>query len=896
MTELNKHHCSKRIQAWTSAFLLTLAIIAGLIWKTGPAYAAPTNDGREPYTLYFVDQDGNPFIKSDGTEYSGMTKTVRPNKKITVPAIRKKWLPDSTKDDESVTPAWWVPDTDITVYPGDEIWYDDFEDQGDDLVFYLVPDDSTISSDTSSVFFYDADGIEIESYAKVNCKIGKTISLPDPAPYGGKYWSTEDDDGNPHLYKKGDSYRVTDISGEFTVCADRSIAVTYLYPVDQDLADDHSPGDVFYTETVKVGDYITIKNSPGNVVFGCTFRGWTESNDLYSSVVTPGQSLQVLSDTDIEFVAYYEEDPNWDPGAGGEEGMLPDGLTNSTTQQLQENAGSGVNLTLNNNPNDGSYGGRLTKDGGDTTKFGSNNKNNTAWNGNIQSGTKKDQTLTNQEEDQYGRPMDDGGDSTKPLVQDDSLFSMDIYGNAFAYPYWETDEGKRKEIVENRLKQYKGNSWVNFIQKHPELSEAVTRFEEREFELLKDDCTDTLAQDRRSWRGWMDYYSDIPESVTEANTGEDDTWVNNQDGDSNRLLARVKFSNAWDGYTFYQYFYDPTYSTFSSYTFGGMGNGVNTENLTLIYNQLIMKGYSEEAACAICAVIWQNTSGSFSAEYDGSNGKGIWAWNAEDVDKVRSFILQNEAFGLGTEATIDENWKDVQAQTRALDSWLFVNHHDDLNAAIGRKVQFGNTFEFKKIANTQTAVDALCQVFRTGEDTKQDNAIKLPDGKYYKDVEQLRKYASELKKAKTKDASGSYTFDSTQLETMDCSEIRRAICELAKGCVNNVPYKWGASSLDKSIGTDCSGFTKALYAQFGIDLPRKSYTQGQNGVKVSREAARPGDLMVWNHKPGDDTGHVAIYIGNGMAIHAPGRGKFVTYKQGEDSGGKQFLGYYSFFD
>ena len=54
MTELNKHHCSKRIQAWTSAFLLTLAIIAGLIWKTGPAYAAPTNDGREPYTLYFV--------------------------------------------------------------------------------------------------------------------------------------------------------------------------------------------------------------------------------------------------------------------------------------------------------------------------------------------------------------------------------------------------------------------------------------------------------------------------------------------------------------------------------------------------------------------------------------------------------------------------------------------------------------------------------------------------------------------------------------------------------------------------------------------------------------------------------------------------------------------------
>ena len=105
MTELKEHHRIRRIQTWMPAFLLTLVIIAGLIWKTGPAYAAPADDGREPYTLHFVDQDGNPFIKSDGTEYSGMTKTVRPNKKITVPAIRKKWLPDSTKDDESPGPG-----------------------------------------------------------------------------------------------------------------------------------------------------------------------------------------------------------------------------------------------------------------------------------------------------------------------------------------------------------------------------------------------------------------------------------------------------------------------------------------------------------------------------------------------------------------------------------------------------------------------------------------------------------------------------------------------------------------------------------------------------------------------------------------------------------------------
>ena len=216
---------------------------------------------------------------------------------------------------------------------------------------------------------------------------------------------------------------------------------------------------------------------------------------------------------------------------------------------------------------------------------------------------------------------------------------------------------------------------------------------------------------------------------------------------------------------------------------------------------------------------------------------------------------------------------------------------------VGKKVQLGNTFEFKKTANAQTAVDALCQVFRTGEETQQDKAIKLPDGKYYKDAEQLRKYASELKKAKTKDASGNYTFDSSQLATMNCSEIRKALCDFAKSFVGVLPYNEnGAATLDKNVGADCSGFTQCIYKQFGVDLPRKSYTQGRNGVKVSREAARPGDLMVWGPNEGGN-GHVAIYIGNNQHVHSSSPGQKVKISTGETSApGKKFLGYYSFFD
>ena len=45
------------------------------------------------------------------------------------------------------------------------------------------------------------------------------------------------------------------------------------------------------------------------------------------------------------------------------------------------------------------------------------------------------------------------------------------------------------------------------------------------------------------------------------------------------------------------------------------------------------------------------------------------------------------------------------------------------------------------------------------------------------------------------------------------------------------PYKFGGTSLTN--GTDCSGFTQAVYAHFGISLPRDSYSQRSCGTEVS---------------------------------------------------------------
>lgn len=73
------------------------------------------------------------------------------------------------------------------------------------------------------------------------------------------------------------------------------------------------------------------------------------------------------------------------------------------------------------------------------------------------------------------------------------------------------------------------------------------------------------------------------------------------------------------------------------------------------------------------------------------------------------------------------------------------------------------------------------------------------------------------------------------------------------------PYVYGGTSL--TSGTDCSGFTQAVFAHFGVRLPRDSTSQRFVGTSVPYEEARAGDLICY-------AGHVAIYIGNGQIVHA----------------------------
>ena len=89
----------------------------------------------------------------------------------------------------------------------------------------------------------------------------------------------------------------------------------------------------------------------------------------------------------------------------------------------------------------------------------------------------------------------------------------------------------------------------------------------------------------------------------------------------------------------------------------------------------------------------------------------------------------------------------------------------------------------------------------------------------------------------------------------------QSIVDYAMQWVGQCNYVWGGTNLTPGGGVDCSGFTMNVYAAFGISLPHYSGAQINYGQAVSYEQLQPGDLICF-------PGHVGIYIGGGMMVHA----------------------------
>lgn len=88
-----------------------------------------------------------------------------------------------------------------------------------------------------------------------------------------------------------------------------------------------------------------------------------------------------------------------------------------------------------------------------------------------------------------------------------------------------------------------------------------------------------------------------------------------------------------------------------------------------------------------------------------------------------------------------------------------------------------------------------------------------------------------------------------------------------------VPYHYGGAT---PRGFDCSGLVYYAYGQVGIRIPRSTIAQYHHAHPVALDKLQPGDLVFFK-RTFHSVSHVGIYAGNARFIHAPSKGRAVSY-------------------
>lgn len=78
-------------------------------------------------------------------------------------------------------------------------------------------------------------------------------------------------------------------------------------------------------------------------------------------------------------------------------------------------------------------------------------------------------------------------------------------------------------------------------------------------------------------------------------------------------------------------------------------------------------------------------------------------------------------------------------------------------------------------------------------------------------------------------------------------------------------YVWAGNGPENF---DCSGFTKFVFRDNGMYLPRRAVQQSKVGKLIDRNNLQKGDLIFFDSSKSSEIKHVGIYLGNGKFIHA----------------------------
>lgn len=101
--------------------------------------------------------------------------------------------------------------------------------------------------------------------------------------------------------------------------------------------------------------------------------------------------------------------------------------------------------------------------------------------------------------------------------------------------------------------------------------------------------------------------------------------------------------------------------------------------------------------------------------------------------------------------------------------------------------------------------------------------------------------------------------------------ITRSLLNKLKSQYPTMNYNLDSKYIDSNYRAfDCSGLMQWAFKQVGINIGRSTYNQINNGVEVSLNKLKEGDLLFYS-----DLNHVGMYVGNGQWLESPRSGEFV---------------------
>ena len=164
-----------------------------------------------------------------------------------------------------------------------------------------------------------------------------------------------------------------------------------------------------------------------------------------------------------------------------------------------------------------------------------------------------------------------------------------------------------------------------------------------------------------------------------------------------------------------------------------------------------------------------------------------------------------------------------------------------------------------KYAADKAAVDKM-----TSEITVRDTDLRQKKTAIEKEITKLQKLRIQ--------AYGTANVDDGPLRTGPCpvtytndkgGRAAQKACDLI-----GKPYVFGSNGPNSY---DCSGLTQEAWKAVGVHLEHYTKDQWGSTTPVTKDQLKPGDLVFYY----SDVHHVALYIGNGMVVHAPHTGDHV---------------------